>query len=33
VHAATGTVQTGSYGLIVWIRPADLEAALQALRL
>jgi|SRR5215468_789150 len=33
VHAATGTVQRGSYGLILWITPADLEAALRALRL
>jgi hypothetical protein len=33
VHAATGTVQRGDYGIIVWIQPADLEAALQALRL
>ena len=33
VHAATGTVQRGSFGFIVWIRPADLEAASRALRL
>jgi len=33
VHAATGTVQRGSFGLIVWITPGDLDAAARALRL
>ena len=32
VHAATGTVQSGNFGLILWIRPDDLEAASRALR-
>jgi len=33
VHAATGTVQSGSFGLILWVQPGDLEAAGRALRL
>jgi|SRR5438067_3563937 len=33
VHAATGTVQSGNFGLILWVRSADLEAAARALRL
>lgn len=33
VHAATGTVQSGTFGLILWVQPGDLEAASRALRL
>jgi hypothetical protein len=33
VHAATGTVQRGSYGIILWVQASDVEAAMQALRL
>jgi predicted amino acid-binding ACT domain protein len=33
VHAATGTVQSGNYGIILWVQPSDAEAAMRALRL
>ena len=33
VHAATGTVQSGNYGIILWVQPSDAEAAIRALRL
>jgi hypothetical protein len=32
VHAATGTIQSGSFGLILWVRPDDLAAAAGALQ-
>ena len=33
VHAVTGTVQSGSYGIILWVPADDVEAATRALRL
>jgi hypothetical protein len=33
VHAATGTVQSGNYGIILWVQQSDAEAAMRALRL
>ena len=31
VHAASGTAQGGAYGMVLWIRPAEFEAAAKAL--
>lgn len=31
VHAASGTAQGGAYGMVLWIQPAEFEAATKAL--
>ena len=31
VHAASGTAQGGAYGMVLWIPPADFDAAAKAL--
>jgi hypothetical protein len=31
-HAASGTTHGGAYGMILWVRPEDAEAAAEALR-